>query len=263
MSHQRANSTSFISNVFESGSNSDPVYSSKGGMATASGTPKGVDLPASSSSSAPAPLSISLPRQRSFSSSLSLATSPRTFTGSSIISNPNSAFLKDAFAPISPTVSAFPAGTGSTPSSTAAASSSQSVPVLHRRFSSSFNQLNQIAASSPNNGSQGADTSKSTSGASLFRKFSTTGRSAGHPFDRNDSGPTGHGPQVSGNNAQGEAFKESKKQHPFFANATADVPVSNGGGHLSAVEKLKPSQDKLSRSSSPMRSMILNGQMLD
>ncbi|KAF9940933.1 hypothetical protein BGZ67_006355 [Mortierella alpina] len=288
MSHQRANSTSSISNVFESGSGSNPIYGNKGGMATASGAPKGVDLPASSPSSVSAPLSISLPRQRSFSSSLSLATSPRTFTGSSIISNPNNAFLKDAFAPISPTVSAFPAGTGSTPSSTVATSASQNVPVLHRRFSSSFNQLNQIAASSSNNGSQtvergrrtsmfggsspplpsgasaqGADTNKSTSRASLFRKFSTTGRSAGHPFDRNDSGPTGLGPQVSGNNAQGEAFKESKKQHPFFANAAADAPTSSGGSHLSAVEKLKPSQDKLSRSSSPMRSMILNGQMLD
>lgn len=110
---------------------------------------------------------------------------------------------------------------------------------------------------------QGADANKSTSGASLFRKFSTTGRSAGHPFDRNDSGPTGLGPQVSGNNAQGEAFKEQKKQHPFFANATTEAPTSSSGSHLSAVEKLKPSQDKLSRSSSPMRSMILNGQMLD
>ncbi|KAG0371800.1 hypothetical protein BGX24_001158 [Mortierella sp. AD032] len=115
----------------------------------------------SSAAGGAVPLSVSIPRQRSFSSSFSLATggipisagapSPRTFTGSSIISNPNSAsfpgpanpFALGAFTPLSPTSSS-PPGSLSNPS----VSVSQSVPVLHRRFSSSFNQLNQIVSPS-------------------------------------------------------------------------------------------------------------------
>ncbi|KAF9146231.1 hypothetical protein BGX20_006866, partial [Mortierella sp. AD010] len=79
----------------------------------------------------------------------------------------------------------------------------------------------------------------------LFRKFSSSGRSAAatgqHPFDKNDVGPANVGPQPNGGHHQ----------------------ISTANAHLSPVDKLKPSQDKHSRSSSPMRSMILNGQMLD
>ncbi|KAF9096739.1 hypothetical protein BGX23_010548 [Mortierella sp. AD031] len=97
-------------------------------------------------------------------------------------------------------------------------------------------------------------------GSGLFRKFSTSGRSsgaalgaavaAGHPFDRNDAGPTVViTPQPSSNQQQ------HSSQLP---------PPGQDAGHLTtAVDKLKPSYDKTSRSSSPMRSMILNGQMLD
>ncbi|KAF9109375.1 hypothetical protein BGX27_007687 [Mortierella sp. AM989] len=276
MSHQRASSTSSISSAFDTHRNSSNQYPN-GGMATAaaSGSP-----PRSS-----APLSISIPRQRSFSSSFNLASSPRTFTGSSIIANPSNGFLNSpgvgtttpfsaAFGgPLSsPTSTSFSSSVTNTTTVASSAPTSQTAPILHRRFSSSFNQLNQIAGSSPTN-AQTIDrgrraslfggtsppmtpltptTQSSTEGGNakpgLFRKFSTSGRSAGHPFDRNDVGPANLGPQPNG-------------QHQI---ATANVAATNSGNsHLSAVDKLKPSQDKHSRSSSPMRSMILNGQMLD
>ncbi|KAG0038029.1 hypothetical protein BGZ82_001272 [Podila clonocystis] len=206
MSHQRANSTSFVSNAFGGvGPNTTP------------------DMPPSD------PLSISNPRQRSFSSSFSLATSPRTFTGSSIISNPSNPFL--GYGPASPT-SAAPSSFG------ASSPTTQTMPVLHRRFSSSFNQLNQIV--SPPTG--GAQTENS---GGLFRKFSTGGRSSGHPFDRNETDSAGAlGPQ------------------PNLAASGGNGPV--GGAHLTAVDKLKPPHDnRHSRSNSPMRSLILGGQMLD
>ncbi|KAG0278551.1 hypothetical protein BGZ95_003733 [Linnemannia exigua] len=262
-----------------------------------------------SSAGGAVPLSVSIPRQRSFSSSFSLATggipisagapSPRTFTGSSIISNPNSAsfpgpanpFALGAFTPLSPTSSSPPGSSVSV---------SQSVPVLHRRFSSSFNQLNQIVSpSTVTGGAQSNERGRRTSmfggnspptsttvsiqtansntdnnnsvsamGGGLFRKFSTSGRSnaattttpavngtAGHPFDRNDAGPTvAVTPQPSSNQHQ-QQYGSSK-----LPPGTQD---SNGHHLTTAVDKLKPSYDKTPRSSSPMRSMILNGQMLD
>ncbi|KAF9195733.1 hypothetical protein BGZ50_003680 [Haplosporangium sp. Z 11] len=235
----------------------------------------------SSTSASGAPLSVSIPRQRSFSSSFSLATSPRTFTGSSIVTNPNNALLNSsgaaaAFAPMSPTSSTIP---GSTPATNG--STSQTIPVLHRRLSSSFNQLNQFASTPPNSGTQmnergrrtslfggssppmystGSTQSNETnksSGGGLFRKFSTTGRSAGHSFDRNDVGPAGQDPQPNGNIFRNDGHQKSS----LFSQAAGSSVAS--GNHLSAVDRLKPSQDKHSRSSSPMRSMILNGQMLD
>ncbi|KAF9923226.1 hypothetical protein FBU30_006692 [Linnemannia zychae] len=213
------------------------------------------------------PLSVSIPRQRSFSSSFSLATSgipisagapsPRTFTGSSIISNPNSAsfpgpanpFAMGAFAPLSPTSSSPPRGSSSYDSSS---SLSSSVPVLHRRFSSSFNQLNQIV--SPTSGSQGESSTMVYVKIRLLLCMSTSiavsipGGTPGHPLDRNDAGPTVVvTPQPSSNQQQ-----------------QCSTPGSQDAGHhLTAVDKLKPSYDKASRSASPMRSMILNGQMLD
>ncbi|KAF9540558.1 hypothetical protein EC957_003996 [Mortierella hygrophila] len=254
------------------------------------------------------PLSVSIPRQRSFSSSFSLATSgvpisagapsPRTFTGSSMISNPGSfpgaanPFTLGAFAPLSPTSSSPPGNGGSN-----SVSASQSVPVLHRRFSSSFNQLNQIVSpparstergrrtsmfggSSPpttisiqtagntaTNNNTDTHNSVSAMGSGLFRKFSTSrpmtttsntasipssGAAAGHPFDRNDAGPTVVvSPQPSNN----------QQQHSSMLSPPG---TQEDARHLTtAVDKLKPSYDKTSRSSSPMRNMILNGQMLD
>ncbi|KAG0301432.1 hypothetical protein BGZ97_002784 [Linnemannia gamsii] len=255
-----------------------------------------------------APLAVSIPRQRSFSSSFSLATgglpvsagapSPRTFTGSSMISNPGSfpgsanPFALGAFAPLSPTSSSPPGGSNSV-----SASVSQSVPVLHRRFSSSFNQLNQIVSPTAQSTERGRRTSMfgggspptsvsiqtasfnsthidtnnnsvSTMGSGLFRKFSTSrpmsttstaastpaggAAAAGHPFDRNDAGPTVVvSPQPSSNQQQ-------------YSSMLPPPGTQDDGRHLvTAVDKLKPSYDKPSRSSSPMRSMILNGQMLD
>ncbi|KAF9304169.1 hypothetical protein BGZ74_002204 [Mortierella antarctica] len=233
MSHQRANSTSFVPNAF-------------GGVGPNTTT----DMPPSD------PLSISNPRQRSFSSSFSLATSPRTFTGSSIISNPSNPLL--GYGPASPT-SAAPSSFGGSSSAT------QTMPVLHRRFSSSFNQLNQIV-SPPTGGAQNdrgrrtslfggsgssppmsmppVSTAQAEIPGGLFRKFST-GRSS-HPFDRNETDPAGGlAPQPN-----------------LATSGGGNGPA--GGAHLTAVEKLKPPHDnRHSRSNSPMRSLILGGQMLD
>ncbi|KAF9125354.1 hypothetical protein BGW39_007461 [Mortierella sp. 14UC] len=220
-----------------------------------------------------------------------------------MISNPNSGsfpgpanpFALGGFAPLSPTSSSPPGSNNSS------ISVSQSVPVLHRRFSSSFNQLNQIVSPSTAPGgaqstergrrtsmfggssppatvsiqtanSNNTDTNNSVSamGGGLFRKFSTSGRSSAtttstpavnnsasghHPFDRNDAGPTVVvTPQPSRNH----------HQHVSSMLATPGGTQEGNGQHLTtAVDKLKPSYDKTSRSSSPMRSMILNGQMLD
>ncbi|KAF9345316.1 hypothetical protein BGX26_003290 [Mortierella sp. AD094] len=286
MSHQRASSTSSISSAFDTHINSNN-QNLKGGMANTAGN-------SSTSVATPStPLSVSIPRQRSFSSSFSLAnSSPRgAFTGSSIIANPNNGFLNSsgvgtttpfsaAFSgPLASPTSASFSSSSATTTTTAAASSmpaSQTVPVLHRRFSSSFNQLNQIVGSPPN--TQIPDRGRRTSlfgGSSppmapltpttqssnegntkpgLFRKFSSSGRSAApvgqHPFDRNDVGPANVGPQPNG-------------VHHQISTAAASPGNNNSSSHLSPVDKLKPSQDKHSRSSSPMRSMILNGQMLD
>ncbi|KAG0215843.1 hypothetical protein B0O80DRAFT_494701 [Mortierella sp. GBAus27b] len=313
MSHQRAASTSSIS----SNGNEDNQHQRSSSLRFARGGPV-VDIPAANNSTAAAagtptsPLSISIPRQRSFSSSLSFATSPsaRTLTGSSIIANPNNGYftsgvtggpttpLSAVFAPISPASATPPTGgmtVGSLPSPSVSTGASQAMPVLHRRFSSSFHQLNQMTGTSPNGTSSqaipdrgrrasyfggssnsppntaaapgtGPDLSSSgPSGASgLFRKFSTTGRSAGHPFDRNDTGPA---------NLGGAQPNSQNKQQPLqqlqaaLAHASDNLPnqqqQQQRQQHLSAVDKLKPSQDKPSRSSSPMRSMILTGQMLD
>ncbi|KAF9539955.1 hypothetical protein EC957_004843 [Mortierella hygrophila] len=76
----------------------------------------------------------------------------------------------------------------------------------------------------------------------LFRKFSVSGRSGNHPLDRNEPGPA----------------------------SSHDMPNTHQGptvpmAHNKAVDALKPpaQKDQISRSSSPMRNMILNGQMLD
>ncbi|KAF9346280.1 hypothetical protein BGX34_004068 [Mortierella sp. NVP85] len=171
------------------------------------------------------------------------------------------------------------------------------MPALHRRFSSSFHQLNHMAGTSPNSSGVGSQanpdrgrrasyfggssppvitattaaaaatgaaamdankvsSSPSSTGTGLFRKFSTTGRSAGHPLDRNDTGPA----NLGGAQPNGQNKQTLQQLHAALAHASDNQQQQ----HLSAVDKLKkPSQDKHSRSSSPMRSMILNGQMLD
>ncbi|KAG0308371.1 hypothetical protein BGZ98_008168 [Dissophora globulifera] len=301
MSHQRASSASTISNAFDNTSGNRPTTNtfSKGAMGMAA-DPTSTSPPTSSST----PLSISVPRQRSFSSSFSLAaTSPRTF-----VAVPNSAtgasFLAAFPSPLSPSSASAPNYSANNNNNASTA------PALHRRFSSSFNQLNQIAGSSTAAGSQTTERGRRASffsgtsppmmtaintsatpsatdpnrtsptsatgtapvtAGGLFRKFSTTGRSAGasmssslpfsagHPFDKNDTGPTTLG-------ESGHIQSNSEELRQSVSLATAQQQQHDAGstnGLLSAVDKLKPSQDKHSRSSSPMRSMILNGQMLD
>lgn len=125
----------------------------------------------------------------------------------------------------------------------------------------------QTAGNTTTNNNTDTHNSVSTMGSGLFRKFSTSrsmtttsntasspsgGAAPGHPFDRNDAGPTVVvSPQPSNN----------KQQHSSMLSPPG---TQDDARHLTtAVDKLKPSYDKTSRSSSPMRSMILNGQMLD
>ncbi|KAF9945723.1 hypothetical protein BGZ65_010443 [Modicella reniformis] len=99
----------------------------------------------------------------------------------------------------------------------------------------------------------------------LFRKFSASSRSgaAQHPFDSNEAGPpvqpVGHGIRNNGPLSNAPESNNSIK-----SDSRQPKGQSNVHPHLKAVDALVPSpQDKNSRSSSPMRNMILNGQMLD
>ncbi|KAF9934390.1 hypothetical protein FBU30_002214 [Linnemannia zychae] len=238
-----------------------------------------------SNSSTTAPLSIAVPRRRSsfsFSAATStgaMATSPvAAFSASSASGiSPNPFF--NPISPSSVTSSANVSTSNATPSSTLASFSS--IPSsLNRRFSANFtNPLTTAAVSSPtspddrgrrqsyfgssppasrqfidressfNNNLAHTHDHVNTDGGggggsgigALFRKFSVSGRSgnAQHSIDRNEPGPV-----------------------------SQDIPniQSHGSSHPRAVDALKtsPSQkEQTSRSSSPMRNMILNGQMLD
>lgn len=101
------------------------------------------------------------------------------------------------------------------------------------------------------------DATKTSTGAGGLFRFSTTGRSTGHPFDRNDTGPATLGAQP---NSQKQPLQQLQDA---LAQASDSLPQQQQQQQQRLVDKLKPPQDKQSRSSSPMRSMILNGQMLD
>ncbi|KAF9906958.1 hypothetical protein EC991_011433 [Linnemannia zychae] len=210
-------------------------------------------------------------------------TSPvASFSASTAAGNP---FFNPIISPSSISSSA-----NATPSSTLASLSSSIPSSLNRRFSASFtNPLTSALATSPtaqddrgrrqslfgssppltrhlsemhdpsfNNPTTNTNITshapESTDGGGggagggiggLFRKFSVSGRSSAHPamMDRNEPGPA----------------------------SSHDMPNTHQGptstrAHIKAVDALKPSasqNDQISRSSSPMRSMILNGQMLD
>ncbi|KAG0230865.1 hypothetical protein BGW41_002384 [Actinomortierella wolfii] len=273
MSHQRANSTSSVGDRF---------------YGTATG---GIDIPQRQShqSATTAPLSISIPRQRSISSSFTLPTSPRSFTTNSVFTT-NPFFAQNpvpvataaqtspfaaAFGPLSPSQTSPTNAAGSLPPT------SSNIPVLHRRFSSGFSQFNQMVGSPPNATFQQKDemrgrrtsmfagstppvsmvppknSSSPPSGEklSLFRKFSTSGQAAGaamangggiHPLDRNEPGPTAV-PASTGPAANVVDHQPRPLRGPLSkAHLEADKPA-----------------ERPSRSNSPMRSMILNGQMLD
>ncbi|KAF9181603.1 hypothetical protein BGZ51_005295 [Haplosporangium sp. Z 767] len=266
MAHHRSKSGSSM-NMFDTSPDSPPLTSRP--LPVAQATP---------------PLSTSLPRTRSMSTSFGLATSPIPFSGA------NNPFLN-------PTVSSTSSTSFATTPPTNLSGVSNNVPSpLNRRFSSSFtNPLsNHHSAMNPPPNSAGLQSESrgrrhsffvSSSSASrlpttsgpmsettnsrneggggiggLFRKFSTSGRSGGggdgggatqYP-DGNEAGPPPHplgiGPLSN--------FSESNSGHPL-------APAPTLARH-NTVNVLKPvPQDKDSRSSSPMRSMILNGQMLD
>ncbi|KAG0062260.1 hypothetical protein BGZ90_003178 [Linnemannia elongata] len=279
MSHQRSQSTSSILNEHSNNAFSPSSYTNNNTTKTA-------------------PLSISLPRQRSMSTSFGLPGCPppssssaapispvATFSASSSI-NPNP-FLNPIISPSSAQSSGGGGSVGSnaTPSSTLASLSSSIPSSLNRRFSANFtNPLTTPAhmATSPTSiddrgrrpslfGSSPpisrhhtdiheptfttnttthphdfTDTSGGGGGGGgiggLFRKFSVSGRSGIHQNDRNEPGPA-----------------SSHDMPNTHQGPTVSMP------HIKAVDALKPppQKDQISRSSSPMRSMILNGQMLD
>ncbi|KAF9355821.1 hypothetical protein BGX26_006069 [Mortierella sp. AD094] len=254
-------------------------------------TSSGEGLPSPPAEPAPAPLSISVPRKRSMSISFGLPTSPLSYTGPSIVSsslnnntNTNTNINNNSSSNPAPSNSSF----GTTPP-TNLTGLSNSIPSLNRRFSSSFTNplTNPFAGSANNVGTQPEERGrrpslfgsspplsyhnainndrplaseppkmKETSGSGgiggLFRKFSTSGRSgaAQHPMDSNDTGPPlaqqpGFGPLSN-------LTEMNKNQGPAHG---PDQPNNN------TINDLK--QDKIQRSASPMRNMILNGQMLD
>ncbi|KAF9564984.1 hypothetical protein EC968_004283 [Mortierella alpina] len=196
------------------------------------------------------------------STSFGLATSPIAFGGSSAV-NPNNPFLNPI---VSPSASAAPSNASFSASPpTSFASLSSGIPSsFNRRFSSSFtNPLNNhpagpntVQSQATNNGpvSEQTATANRTQGGlgGLLRKFSVSGR----------SGPTQH-------SLDGNEFGPSSQQQPGIgplSNLNESSHIHQPGERLphAAVDALKPVQaDKNSRSSSPMRSMILNGQMLD
>ncbi|KAG0086565.1 hypothetical protein BGZ93_011441 [Podila epicladia] len=212
-----------------------------------------VDIPFSSPNRSTAPLAISIPRRGSLSSSFSLATSPRAFASAG---NP---FLN----PISPTSSSIPhPAYGAAPStnlSTSIPTTPSSPPgpgILGRRFSVGFNPHSQIIPSSQ---SQGSTTVTATAGG-IFRKFSIGGGGGGGGFVDKNSTEDMHQPQPQQASHSSIFATLQARRHK-----DSSSEQQHKQDHLTAVQHLKApqSQDKNSRSSSPMRSMILNGQMLD
>ncbi|KAF9351434.1 hypothetical protein BGX34_000569 [Mortierella sp. NVP85] len=249
----------------------------------------------SESPTAVTPLSISIPRQRSMSTSLGLATSPIAMSGSSILSSSHNPLFSSAVSPTTQVTAPPVAGFGTTPPTTLS-SLSGSVPTsIHRRFSASFtNPLNNhtpvVTGSSAAASVVGAqvdergrrsslfgtsppvkrhtintdrppDHTVNTAGGGggggggiggLFRKFSVGSRSgvtSQHPLDSNEAGPPAVHP--IGQTPLSNTDEHKNRQNHFDARS----PL----GTLKSPQQ----QDKNSRSNSPMRSMILNGQMLD
>ncbi|KAF9305356.1 hypothetical protein BGZ74_010489 [Mortierella antarctica] len=217
----------------------------------------GPDIPHSSSNRSAAPLAISIPRRGSLSSSFALATSPRAFASAG---NP---FLN----PISPTSSSIPhPAFGANPPtnlSTNIPTTSSPPPgpgILGRRFSVGFNPHSQIIPSSQDN-PHGSSTAGATTAGGLFRKFSIGGGGGG-------------GGGYADKNSTDDMHQPQPQQAPhssIFATLKANRHRDSSSeqqhkqDHLTTVQHLKApaSQDKNSRSNSPMRSLILNGQMLD
>ncbi|KAI8352717.1 hypothetical protein B0O80DRAFT_81581 [Mortierella sp. GBAus27b] len=256
----------------------------------------GSESPAAASSTNTAPLSISIPRQRSMSMSLGLATSPIALSGSSVLPNPSNPLLSPivSSSPHSATPSA--PGFGTTPP-TSLSGFSNSIPTsIQRRFSASFtNPLNShTPVGTASNATVGAQveergrrsslfgtsptatrhatsysdhTSDHTTGmgiGGLFRKFSVNGRSGQHPLDSNEAGPPPAAPHTSHGHGAGTSAGMNLPSNATEHNSMQARTFPLVHPHLSTVDALKSSQkDKDSRSSSPMRSMILNGQMLD
>ncbi|KAF9129112.1 hypothetical protein BGW39_004454 [Mortierella sp. 14UC] len=276
MSHQRSQSTSSILNEQSN------VYTRNNSNST--------------STSTTAPLTITPPRQRSMSTSFGLPpaaaisatiTSPiASFSASTAAGNP---FLGPIISPSSVSSSA---GTGSnaTPSSTLASLSSSIPSSMNRRFSANFtNPLTSTSATLPTAGQDDRGRRQSLFGSSppLSRHLNdvhepsfnnpATNTTAFHAHDSTDGGGGGGGGgigglfrkfSVSGRSSAHPAMTDRNEPGPASSH---DIPNTHQGptpavAHIKAVDALKPpasQKDQISRSSSPMRSMILNGQMLD
>ncbi|KFH65803.1 hypothetical protein MVEG_07906 [Podila verticillata NRRL 6337] len=200
-----------------------------------------IDIPSSSNNNKSTPV---FSRRGSLSSSFALATSPGAFASAG---NP---FLN----PISPsshqTFNTTPPTNLSTSHPTPSSSSSPpSHGILGRRFSVGFNPHPQMVPSSQDN--HGSTTA--TAGG-LFRKFSIGGGGGGR--DRNGTEDL-HQPKPQPHSSIFATLQSNQHKDSFEQQHKQD--------HKTTVQQLKApeNQDKNSRSSSPMRSMILNGQMLD
>ncbi|KAG0005615.1 hypothetical protein BGZ79_003526 [Entomortierella chlamydospora] len=241
-------------------------------------------LPSPPAEPTPVPLSINVPRKRSMSISFGLPTSPLSYTGPSTLSSSlnNSSNSSNNNNPSSNPPSAN-SNFGTTPP-TNLNSISNSIPSLTRRFSSSFTNplTNPFAGSTNNVGAQPEERTrrpslfgsspplsyhnplnndqppkmKEPSGSGgiggLFRKFSTSGRSgaAQHPMDSNETGPHAQQP---GFGPLSNRADMNKNQGPVHG---PSQPNNN------TINDLKQ-QESIPRPASPMRNMILTGQMLD
>ncbi|KAF9088453.1 hypothetical protein BGX23_007358 [Mortierella sp. AD031] len=243
-----------------------------------------------------------MPRQRSMSTSF-CATSPvATFSGSSGINhNPffNPIISPSSVSSTSgPGGGGGGAGANATPASTLASLSSSIPSSLNRRFSANFtNPLTINTATSPTSIASQDDRGRRQSlfGSSppLSRHLNDiheptfsnatphTSTAAAHPHDSTDTGGGGGG----GGGGIGGLFRKfsvsGRSSGAGNVHPTTTIPDRNEPGpvsanthqggpllmaHVKAVDALKPpasQKDQISRSSSPMRSMILNGQMLD
>ncbi|KAI1313081.1 hypothetical protein EDD11_002718 [Mortierella claussenii] len=239
------------------------------------------------------PLAISIPRQRSMSTSFGLATSPITLMGSSSISNSNP-FLNPIVSPTSANSKHPAAGSfGTTPPTnlTGLPSSIPSSMGLNKRFSSSFtNPLSSHPLSAGNTaGIQTDYQQQSTRRSSLFGSSPPMSRNDNHAMSppehkatnavNTGTGDTGGGGGGGGGGGIGGLFRKfstsrqgagATQQHPFDVNEAGPLPVAAqqphvaSAAHLSTIDTLKHQQpDRNSRPGSPMRNMILNGQMLD
>ncbi|KAF9430734.1 hypothetical protein BGZ94_004503 [Podila epigama] len=204
----------------------------------------------------PRSLSFSVPRRTSLSSSFSFGTSSHG-------ANP---FLNPAISPsFTTTVTPPPSLATSFPTtssiSTASLSTSPPTSVLGRRLSVGFHPLAQMAQSSTAATSPPSVDNSSISSATggLLRKFGLGGSIASGDKNSTELDTPSHA------QAQQQHQQHSSIFSALQSNRQQQHPPPSSNLHPTTVQYLKSpaNKDTDSRSSSPMRSMILNGQMLD